>query len=132
METGTDGKVYTFYHTFEFTREYVEANQSGGKVSMSYTFKDIPASTDYVVQEVRISRYDLDTVRIYRNDSEINYASSEVGSRGQDTSEAGFYASNAHVNLDSYKTGVSVKFCDEKANYEKYNHAVVVKNIVRW
>lgn len=130
--TGTDGKTYTFYHTFEFTKEYVEANRSGGKVSMSYTFTDIPVSTDYVVQEVKVSRYKLDTVSIYRDGSEISYSSSSVGSRGQDSSEEEFFTSNAHVNLKSYPTGVSVKFYDKKANYEKYNHTASVKNIINW
>lgn len=124
--TGIDGKEYVFYHTFEFTETYVEENQADGKVSMSYTFTDIPISEEYVVEEERASRYELSSVSIEGQDD------LSVGNVLQNNSEnyLQFYGLCAEVNLKLKPEGVSVVLYNEKVNYTWFNHITSIENII--
>ena len=124
--TGLDGKEYTFYHTFEFTKEYVKANESNGKVSMSYTFEDLPISEKYVVEEVKSSRYSLKTVSV-EGQGGISVGTVNEKKAAVDSE---FYGLSADVNLSLKPKGVSVVLCNQKVNYTWFNHVTSVKNVI--
>ena len=126
---GADGKQYTFYHTFEFTKSYVKANAQNGKVSMSYTFMDIPVSNSYTVEEVKASRYDLSDVSIELNGTQINSVSGGgvVQTRTEDEQ---FYPTCAIVSMRMNPNGMAVTFYNKKVNYKNYNHITSVKNVI--
>ena len=121
---GTDGKEYTFYHTYEFTKEYVDAGKTAdGTCSMAYTFTDIPLSTEYSVEEVKTMRYRLTSV-------EGNVSTVQILER-RDTGQE-YYPVYAKVNLKENPEGTEVEFCNEKTNYQWYSHNAYVQNTVSW
>ena len=121
---GTDGKQYTFYHTFEFTEDYVKANAKNGKVSMSYTFKDIPISSAYYVREMKVARYDLSLITLYTSVSGAGY-------KYAGSSSTQYFNKYAKVNLQAQPTGVEVKLYNEKVNYKSFSHTANIINEIK-
>lgn len=121
---GTDGKEYTFYHTYEFTKAYVDAAKTAeGTCSMAYTFTDIPLGTEYLVEEVRTMRYRLTSV-------EGNVSTVQILQRSDTGWE--YFPMYAKVNLKENPEGTEVEFCNEKTNYQWYGHNAYVQNTVSW
>lgn len=121
--TGLDGKNYTFYHTFVFDREYVKANAKDGKVSMSYTFKDIPNSTDYKCEELTVSRWRLESVK--GNGTNVKVTNGETESRAE---AFGIYAD---TNVKARPEGTEVTFTNVKDDYQWFNHITSVHNVIK-
>ena len=120
--TGLDGKDYTFHHTFVFDKEYVKANVKDGKVSMSYTFKDIPNSTDYKCEELTVSRWRLESVK--GNDGNVKVTNGETESRAE---VFGIYAD---ANVKARPEGTEVTFTNVKDDYQWFNHVTSVHNVI--
>lgn len=118
---GFDGKEYTFYHTFEFTEQYVNNHVIKDKVSMSYTFKGIPKGNNYKVEEMIVSRYALSEVKIV---GEGKIENSNIGD------DAEFYGKTAMVDIDKQPSGVEVLFFNIKNKYQALSHTVFLKNVV--
>lgn len=124
---GVNGMAYVFYHTFEFDKEYVKSHSKDKKVSMSHTFYDLPVSDNYVVEEVRVSRYELSEVRIENKQGQsLDGVISSLEPR-----DSQFYGIRAQVNLKENPQGIRVVFCNEKVNDTWFNHVTCVKNIVK-
>lgn len=121
--TGLDGKNHTFYHTFVFDREYVKANAKNGKVSMSYTFKDIPNSTDYKCEELTVSRWRLENVK--GNGENVKVTTGETKSQAE---AFGIYA---NANLKARPEGTGVTFTNGKDDYQWFNHVTSVHNVIK-
>lgn len=121
--TGLDGKNYTFCHTFVFDREYVKANAKDGKVSMSYTFKDIPNSTDYKCEELTVSRWRLESVK--GNGTNVKVTNGETESRAE---AFGIYAD---ANVKARPEGTEVTFTNVKDDYQWFNHITSVHNVIK-
>lgn len=118
---GTDGVEYTFYHTFEFTKEYVTANAKNGEVSMSYTFDEIPISNNYKVEELKVSRYMLDVVSV---DGVGTVLSKNNGNTGS-------YDKYASVDLVSQPTGTEVTLSNVKTTYQGLSHNAFIRNLIK-
>ncbi len=116
---GTDGKFYTFHHVFEFTQEYVEKYKKAGKVSMSYTFEEIPISSAYKIEEMCVSRYRL---------AGITSSDSNVSVTGTQTQAAGSYAEYAIADLVRKPSGTTVVLFNEKENYKNDGHNCLAEN----
>ena len=121
--TGLDGKGYTFYHTFVFDREYVKKNARDGKVSMSYTFKDIPNSTDYQCEELTVSRWRLESVK--GNGTNVKVTT------GDTKSQAEVFGTYADANLKARPEGTEVTFTNVKDDYQWFNHITSVHNVIK-
>ncbi len=121
--TGLDGKGHTFYHTFVFDREYVKKNARDGKVSMSYTFKDIPNSTDYKCEELTVSRWRLDSVK--GNGTNVKVTT------GDTKSQAEVFGTYADANLKARPEGTEVTFTNVKDDYQWFNHITSVHNVIK-
>lgn len=121
--TGLDGKGHTFYHTFVFDREYVKKNARNGKVSMSYTFKDIPNSTDYKCEELTVSRWRLESVK--GNGTNVKVAT------GDTKSQAEVFGIYADANLKARPEGTEVTFTNVKDDYQWFNHITSVHNVIK-
>ena len=120
---GTDGKEYTFFHTYEFTREYVRENQKNGMVTISYTFKDVPISEEYKIEEMCISRYKLESIK--GNGDNVMIREGITGRRDA------FFAMYASVNLQKRPEGTEVELYNEKQNYGWYGHNAYVENKIQ-
>ena len=94
-----------------------------GTCSMTYTFTDIPLSTEYSVEEVKTMRYRLTSV-------EGNVSTVQILER-RDTGQE-YYPVYAKVNLKENPEGTEVEFCNEKTNYQWYSHNAYVQNTVSW
>lgn len=123
-----NGNNETFYHTFEFTKDYVQQNQSNGQVTMAYTFTELPVGV-YVVEELVVSRYRLEDVKVTYDGVVI---ASDSGSTviSDITGSANVYEQKAKVDLGNYPTGLEVEFFNKKVNYKKFSHVTSVKNII--
>ncbi len=121
--TGLDGKGHTFYHTFVFDREYVKKNARDGKVSMSYTFKDIPNSTDYKCEELTVSRWRLESVKGNGTNVEVT--------TGDTKSQAEVFGIYADANLKARPEGTEVTFTNVKDDYQWFNHITSVHNVIK-
>lgn len=121
--TGLDGKDYTFYHTFVFDKDYVKANAKDGKVSMSYTFKDIPNSTDYKCEELTVSRWRLQSVK--GNGGNVKVTT------GGTISQAETFGIYADANLKAKPEGTEVAFTNVKDDYQWFNHITSVHNMIK-
>lgn len=119
---GYDGKQYTFYHTFEFTETYVKENVLNGEVSLSYTLKNIPVSSDYKVEEMRVSRYRLSRMEI------DGYGTVDF-EESQSITE--FYGICAKVDLEKKPKGTEVILHNEKNNYQLLSHNAYLKNAIK-
>lgn len=120
---GVDGKEYEFFHTYEFTKDYVAAHQNQGITSMSHTFKNIPISENYKVEEVCVSRYRL---------AKITGNGENIKSIGADTKPgAEFFGTYASVNLKDRPHGTNVEFYNEKDSYQWFNHTAHVENKIK-
>lgn len=119
---GIDGQEYTFYHTFIFTKENVKKDQSNGKVSMSYTFTDLPVSEKYVIEEIRVGRYEADRISLYV--SQDGNGSVVQGSE----SDPEVYGLHAQVNLKRQPQGIRVIFHNQKVNDKLFSDRVSVRN----
>lgn len=117
---GADGEHCTFYHTYEFTREYVQEHQKDGVVSLSYTFKDIPLSGQYKVEELCVSRYAPGWVK--GNGENVTLREDTAGE------EEGVFSKYAEVNLKERPEGTEVEFFNDKKNYGWYSHNAFVEN----
>ena len=124
---GTDGNRYSFYHMFEFTKEYVAEHRKNGKVSMSHTFYELPLSAEYIVEEVRVSRYGLNHISQWDKDGNPCGSIEEKIGEGTD----GFYRLYAKVNLQKHPQGVTVLLYNEKINENWFNHVACVQNIIK-
>lgn len=121
---GLDGKEYSFFHTFEFTKAYVEENCKNGEVCMSYTFKEIPLSTEYRVEESRVSRYRLQ--EICGNDSNVIVKKEKTNAFSE------MFGIYAEVDLKAKPENTEITFVNVKEDYQWYNHNAVVKNKINW
>ena len=117
---GADGEHCTFYHTYEFTREYVQEHQKDGVVSLSYTFKDIPLSGQYKVEELCVSRYAPGWGK--GNGENVTLREDTAGE------EEGVFSKYAEVNLKERPEGTEVEFFNDKKNYGWYSHNAFVEN----
>lgn len=121
LGTGTDGKPYTFYHTYEFTKEYVNTHRTDeGICEMSYIFEEIPISKEYRVEEVCSSRYHL-------TKTEGNGNNVKSGADGKSPGYSSLYAA---VNLQEKPEGTIVKLYNEKSNYRLFSHTAHVENAI--
>ena len=121
--TGLDGKDYTFYHTFAFDQEYVKANAKDGKVFMSYTFKDIPNSTDYKCEELTVSRWRLESVKGNGGNVKVT--------KGETESQAEVFGIYANANVKARPEGTEVTFTNTKDDYQWFNHVTSVHNVIK-
>jgi len=121
---GLDGNEYSFFHTFEFTKAYVEENRKNGEVSMSYTFEEIPLSTAYQVEELRISRYRIQEV--YGNDSNV------VIKRKKTEASSEMFGIYAEADLKAKPENTEITFVNAKDDYQWYNHNAFVSNRISW
>lgn len=122
--TGIDGKNYTFYHTFEFTEDYVESHQSDGKVSMEYTFFNIPISERYNVMEIKSSRYNLKNATVNDSNSQVIYDESAI--------YYGYGTYYVQCNLAAKPQGTVITLFNEKDNYSWFSHTAHVENKITW
>ena len=121
--TGTTvgGNICTFTHVFCFNREDVERNTlDTGEVILSYTFERIPISRSYRVEEVKVSRYCLDSIS-------GNGAHVQVMETGGDSC---CYAGCAVVNLAEKPRGTEVIFRNKKVNDGWLGHNSLVQNVI--
>ena len=115
------GKGQQFYHTYEFTREYVEANTApDGTVSLLYMFQDIPTSERYRVEELPVSRYSL-------TDMEGN--GSNVTTYFSDKSSG--FDSYVLVNLVNQPSGTQVTITNQKTNDAWESHTALLHNVIQ-
>lgn len=120
---GVDGKEYIFYHTFEFTKEYVEQNEEKGRVQMSHTFYDIPVSENYIVQEVVVVRYQLEGIRAE------NARGQALGTlQISENTDGGYYSKGISINLKEHPRGVKVFLKNTKCNETWFSHNAMVQN----
>lgn len=120
---GLDGKNYTFFHTFAFTKEYVDANKKDGKVTMSYTFRDIPNSKDYRCEELCVSRWRLEGIT--GNGSNVSATEGTTGTGDE------FFATHADANVKARPEGTEVTFRNVKDDYQWFSHITSVHNIIK-
>ena len=105
------GDNQRFFHTYEFTQDYVKAHTtSDGTVSLSYTFRDIPISGRYRVEELPVSRYSLTGF-------------DEPGSN------VAVYDSYALVDLVSQPSGTEVTITNQKTNDAWESHTAMLHNV---
>lgn len=120
---GLDGKDYTFYHTFVFDKDYVTKNAKDGKVSLSYTFKDIPNSTDYKCEEMTVSRWQLESMQGNGDNVKVTKGKTEAGME--------YFATYANANVKEKPEGTTVTFVNAKDDYQWFNHITSVKNVIK-
>lgn len=114
---GTDGTAYCFFHTFHITAEDLKQAKNTDTLTLSYTFRDIPISTSYKVEEVCVSRYRLK--RITGNGDHIQIL--QPGSGGTN-------AACATVNLQLCAEGSCVNFYNRLSNFQHFSHTAYVEN----
>jgi hypothetical protein len=119
--TGEDGRAYAFVHTFCFTEEYVRQNASEGRVVMSHTFRNLPVSAGYRIEELQVSRYSLESMS--GNGSHVTASSGNAGT--------GFCERTATADLTRQLKGTEIVLENEKTNYRNLNHTAYVENVIR-
>lgn len=120
---GLDGKSHTFYHTFVFTEEYVKTHAKDGRVTMSHTFKDIPNSTDYLCEELCVSRWRLTGIEGNGNNVTVT--------KGTTPSGAELFATHANADVKARPEGTAVTFTNTKDDYQWLNHVTSVHNVIK-
>lgn len=115
------GESESFYHTYQFTEDYVKAHcAADGTVSIAYTFHQIPLSTNYRVEGLRVSRYTPGSIQ--GNGDNVAVHMAVVSSRDP---------SFAAVNLAEKPHGTEVIITNEKVNDAWLGHTATVQNVLQ-